>query len=55
MIGRVLWESWIFARAFNLLRRGVTLPAPSLENRLEKALHHLKILIGYKGGRTGER
>lgn len=54
MIGRgALGNPWIFARAFNLLRRGVTLPAPSLENRLEKALHHLKILIGYKGENRG--
>ncbi len=50
MIARgALGNPWIFARALELLSRGVTPPAPTLETRLSKALRHLELLIGYKG------
>lgn len=50
MIARgALGNPWIFRRAFSLIEHGVIIPPPSFEEKMEKALHHLDLLITFKG------
>jgi len=50
MIGRgSLGNPWIFQRAAALWETGENLPAPSLLERAEVAVHHLDLAISFKG------
>lgn len=54
MIGRgALGNPWIIPRTQSFLRRGIILPEPSLEERMQVALQHFDRVLRYKGERTG--
>jgi len=50
MIARgALGNPWIFPRTLSLLEYGIATPPPSFEEKMEKALHHLELLLTFKG------
>ena len=54
MIARgAMGNPWIFSRAQNLIEKGIKVPSPTLEERMEKALRHLDLLIEHKGENRG--
>lgn len=54
MIGRgALGNPWIIPRTQSFLRRGIILPEPSLEERMQVALQHFDRVLRYKGERIG--
>lgn len=54
MIGRgAQGNPWIFGQIIHFLKTGEQLPKPSLEERAEKMLMHLELLIKYKGEHRG--
>lgn len=56
MIGRgAQGNPWIFQRVLHYLHTGELLPEPTAEERVEKALRHAEMLIGYKGEYIGIR
>ncbi len=56
MVGRgAQGRPWIFAGINALLERGELLPEPSAEEKIETALHHLNLIVEYKGEYIGVR
>lgn len=54
MIGRAAQGNpWIFQEILHYLKTGVSLPAPTLRERLETALQHLSLLVEFKGEHRG--
>ena len=54
MIGRAAQGNpWIFQEILHYLKTGVSLPAPTLKERLETALQHLSLLVEFKGEHRG--
>lgn len=54
MVGRAAeGNPWIFREILHYIKCGEILPAPSVEERKEKALEHLSLLVKYKGERRG--
>lgn len=54
MIARgAMGNPWIFSRAQSLIEKGIKVPSPTLEERMEKALRHLDLLIEHKGENRG--
>ncbi len=56
MIGRgAQGNPWIFSRTIHLLETGELLPEPTPEEKIEKAIEHLRFLVEYKGEYVGIR
>ncbi len=56
MIGRgAQGNPWIFSRTIHLLETGELLPEPTPEEKIEKAIEHLRFLVAYKGEYVGIR
>ncbi len=54
MIGRgAQGNPWIFGQIIHFLKTGEKLPPPTLEERAEKMLEHLELLVAYKGEYRG--
>jgi tRNA-dihydrouridine synthase B len=54
MIGRgAVLNPWIFRQAKHFLTTGAVLPGPTLEERVELLLHHLRLAVEYKGEKKG--
>jgi tRNA-dihydrouridine synthase B len=54
MIGRgAVLNPWIFRQAKHFLTTGAVLPEPTLEERVELLLHHLRLAVEYKGEKKG--
>ena len=54
MIGRgAIGNPWLFARAKHLLATGELLPEPTLKERVEMCIEHLKLSVELKGTRDG--
>ena len=54
MVGRAAeGNPWIFREILHYIKKGEIFPLPSLEERKEKALEHLSLLVKYKGERRG--
>ncbi len=54
MIGRgAIANPWIFKQAKHYLKTGQLLDEPSLEERIQTCLEHLKLAVEYKGERYG--
>jgi tRNA-dihydrouridine synthase B len=54
MIGRgAVLNPWIFRQAKHFLTTGAVLPEPTLEERVELLLEHLRLAVEYKGERKG--
>ena len=54
MIGRAAQGNpWVFRDILHYLETGEILPPPSLEERVQKALEHLHLLVKYKGEHRG--
>ena len=54
MIGRgAIGNPWLFARAKHLLATGELLPEPTLKERVEVCIEHLKLSVELKGMRDG--
>jgi len=51
MIGRgAITNPWIFKQAKHYLRTGQLLPVPTLEEKIELCIEHLKLAVQFKGG-----
>ncbi|NLY42965.1 MAG: tRNA dihydrouridine synthase DusB [Clostridiaceae bacterium] len=56
MIGRgAQGNPWIFRRVIHYLRTGELLPEPTPEEKIQKALEHVRLLVQYKGEYVGIR
>ena len=56
MIGRgALGYPWIFREVAHFLKTGEKLDGPSVEERVQVAIRHLRLLVDYKGEFTGVR
>lgn len=56
MVGRAaLGNPWIFREIAHFLETGKELPKPGVEERIEVAIQHLRLLVAYKGEVTGVR
>lgn len=56
MVGRAAQGNpWIFQRINHYLKTGELLPEPTIEQKIEKALRHARMLIEYKGEYIGVR
>ena len=54
MIGRgAIGNPWIFRQAKHYLKTGEHLPLPSIQERIEVTLEHLRLSVQYKGPRVG--
>ncbi len=54
MIGRAAIQNpWIFEETKHLLATGESLPAPSIEDRIELCIRHLKDNVAHRGQRRG--
>ncbi len=54
MIGRAAeGNPWIFREVLHYLKYGEILPSPSLDEILQVALHHLELLVRFKGEHRG--
>lgn len=54
MVGRgAIMNPWIFQQAKHYSKTGELLPAPTLQERIEKCIDHLKLSVQYKGERGG--
>jgi tRNA-dihydrouridine synthase B len=54
MIGRgAVLNPWIFRQAKHYLATGTLMPEPTLEERVELLLEHLRLAVEYKGERKG--
>lgn len=56
MIGRgSLGNPWLFKRSIELLINNVEIPEPTPEVKIQMALRHFDILVGFKGEKVGVR
>lgn len=56
MVGRAaLGNPWIFREIAHFLQTGKELPQPGVDERIEVAIQHLRLLVAYKGEVTGVR
>lgn len=56
MIGRAAQGNpWIFAEVRRYLETGETLPPPTLDERIDTAVRHIRLLVEYKGEYVGVR
>lgn len=56
MVGQATYgRPWIFKEIEHYLNTGEILPEPSIEQRLEVMLKHIKLIVSYKGERIGMR
>ncbi|WHH57640.1 tRNA dihydrouridine synthase DusB [Petroclostridium sp. X23] len=56
MIGRgAQGNPWIFSRAIHYLKTGELLPEPSAEQKIQKAIENVRLLVKYKGEYVGIR
>ena len=54
MIGRgAIANPWIFQQARHFLKTGQYLPEPTIQEKIELCIEHLKLSIQYKGDRDG--
>lgn len=56
MIGRgALGNPWLFQQTIALVERGVDIPGPAPAEKIDMAIRHLHLTIGYKGEAIGVR
>lgn len=54
MIGRAsMGNPWIFSRTVAYLEEGRIVPEPDWQERMDTAIEHLGLVVGFKGERTG--
>lgn len=54
MIGRAaMGNPWIFSRTIAYVEEGRILPEPDWQERLDMAIEHLGLVVGFKGEKTG--